>query len=147
MNPVRDALYRVHQFQAARRGQPPLPYDQFRARLPATGETDLTGLLGPPTQPTVRVEVRHEPKFGLGRMCITAAAAKAVKSDEVVKALARHAAGDWGDLDAHDWAANEQALRGGGRLLSVYQTADGCRFYVITESDRRLTTLLLPEDY
>ena len=147
MNPARDALYRVHQFQAAHRSQPPLPYDQFRARLPATGETDLTSLLATPTKPTVRIEVRRQPKFGLGQMCITAAAAKAVPPDEVVKALARHAAGDWGDLDAHDRAANEQALREGGRLLSVYQTAEGCRFYVITESDRRLTTLLLPEDY
>ena len=147
MNPARDTLYQVHQFQAARRGQPPLPHDLFRARLATTFETDLTGLLTPPPTPTVRVEVRRRPKFELGRMCITAAASRAVPPEEVAKALARHVVGDWGDLDAHDWAANEQALRDGGRLLSVYQTAEGCRFYVITEPSRELTTLLLPEDY
>ena len=27
--------------------------------------------------------------------------------------LRRHVAGDWGDLDAHDWAANDAAVRHG----------------------------------
>jgi len=35
----------------------------------------------------------------------------------------------------------------GGRLLSAYQTGSGQTFWVITESDRSVTTLLLPEDY
>ena len=48
MNPAPDVLYRVHQFQAARRGHLPLAYSAFQARLPTTYETDLTGLL-PPT--------------------------------------------------------------------------------------------------
>ena len=91
--------------------------------------------------------VRHASKFSLGRLCITAAAAQVVSSQEVLQAVARHAAGDWGDLDTHDLAANEKALRNGGRLLSVYETNGGSRFYVITESDRQVTTLLLPEDY
>jgi hypothetical protein len=36
--------------------------------------------------------------------------------------LARHLAGDWGDLDANDRAANDHALRHRpGRLLSTYE--------------------------
>jgi hypothetical protein len=34
----------------------------------------------------------------------------------------RHVAGDWGDVDTHDWAVNDAAVRHGcGRLLSAYQ--------------------------
>ena len=46
-----------------------------------------------------------------------------------------------------DWRANERALKHGERLLSVYHTADGTKFYVITEWGCSLTTVLLPEDY
>src|SRR5262249_53516677 len=36
--------------------------------------------------------------------------------------VARHRAGDWGDLDADDWALNDQAVRHArGRLLSAYR--------------------------
>ena len=147
MKPAHVELYRIHQFQAARLGQTALPYDDFLTRLPSAYETNLTGLLMPPVPVAVKITVRHAPKFSLGRLCITAAAAQVVSSQEVLQAVARHATGDWGDLDTHDWAANEKALRNGGRLLSVYETNGGSRFYVITESDRQVTTLLLPEDY
>ena len=147
MKTASDPLYRIHQLQAARSGQMALPYEDFLARLPSAYETNLTGLLLPPVPVAVKITVRHSPKFSLGRLCITAAAAQVVSSQQVLQAVARHAAGDWGDLDAHDWAANEKALRNGGRLLSVYETNGGSRFYVITESDRQVTTLLLPEDY
>lgn len=30
--------------------------------------------------------------------------------------------------------------------MSVHRATDGTRFYVITESDRRVTTALLPQD-
>jgi hypothetical protein len=38
-------------------------------------------------------------------------------------------------------------LKEGTRLLSVYHTAESVKFWVITEWDRSITTLLLPEDY
>jgi hypothetical protein len=45
-----------------------------------------------------------------------------------------------------DTLANDNALDHGGRLFSAYgQDAD--RFWVITEADRSVTTVLLPEDY
>ena len=43
--------------------------------------------------------------------------------------------------------ANEDALKYGTRLLSCYRTAKGARLYIITEHDRSITTLLLPEEY
>jgi hypothetical protein len=58
-----------------------------------------------------------------------------------------HARGDWGELSADDVAENEFSLQNGFRLLSSYATASGQKLWVITEADRALTTLLLPDEY
>ena len=147
MNPAPDALYRIHQFQAARRGHLPLAYSAFQARLPATYETDLAGLLLPPVAMAAPPEAKAEPKFALGHICITANAAAAVPPNEVLPAVARHAAGDWGNLDAHDRQENERALGSRGRRLSVYQASNGHPLWVITDAGWGTTTVLLPEDY
>ncbi len=83
----------------------------------------------------------------LGQTVATPAALQVLTQPEIVAALRRHAAGDWGDVDAHDRAANDDALRSGERLLSAYRSANGTAFWVITEADRSVTTVLLPEDY
>jgi len=85
-------------------------------------------------------------KFPLGQILITSNAVDTVPPEEVRKSLARHAAGDWGDVDEHDRKENEMSLREGYRLLSVYHAGDQ-RFWIITEADRSATTVLLPEDY
>ena len=60
--------------------------------------------------------------------------------------LARHATGDWGELCAFDRRQNEIALREGLRVLSSYDVPAG-RVWIITEADRSVTTILLPEEY
>ena len=60
--------------------------------------------------------------------------------------IARHAAGDWGDLCAFDRRQNEIALRDGYRVFSSYDAPEG-RVWIITEADRSITTILLPEEY
>jgi hypothetical protein len=60
--------------------------------------------------------------------------------------LARHAAGDWGELRAFDRRQNEVALRDGYRVFSSYDVHAG-RVWIITEADRSVTTILLPEEY
>ena len=60
--------------------------------------------------------------------------------------ITRHAAGDWGDLCAFDRRQNEIALREGLRVFSSYDVLAG-RVWIITEADRSVTTILLPEDY
>jgi hypothetical protein len=87
------------------------------------------------------------PKFPLGRTVITQNARSVLSDEDVLAGLVAHAAGDWGDLDAEDCAANERALLDGSRLVSVYRSAADVKFYVITEWDRSITTVLLPEDY
>jgi hypothetical protein len=66
---------------------------------------------------------------------------------DVLAALSRHNAHDWGDVCAEVRQANDDALAHGGRLLSVYHDHNGVKFWIITEADRSLTTVLLIEDY
>ena len=87
------------------------------------------------------------PKFALGQTVITANAKAVLPELDVVLALQRHQAGDWGELCEQDRKANEDALQNGERLFSVYKSVRGQKFYVITEWDRSITTVLLPEDY
>jgi hypothetical protein len=90
-----------------------------------------------------------EPLFPLGRCLLTPGAICALlRAVQLpVAFLIRHASGDWGLLDSHDWAVNQAALRTGERLFSRYLTAMGEDLWVTTEADRSVTTILLPSDY
>ena len=83
----------------------------------------------------------------LGQLVMTPAAASALAQPDVVTALRRHASGDWGEVDDDDRRANDAALSDGTRLLSAYTSAGGTSFWIITEADRSVTTVLLPDDY
>ncbi len=86
-------------------------------------------------------------KFPLGRLMATPNAVHTVPNDDIQCALLRHHHGDWGDVCPEDHASNELALVEGSRLFSVYHTLSGVKFWIITEWDRSVTTILLPEDY
>jgi hypothetical protein len=86
-------------------------------------------------------------KFPLGQTVITANAHERLTQDDVLGALKRHASGDWGDLCEEDRQENELSLRDGFRILSVYYSVAGEKFWIITEADRSVTTVLMPEDY
>jgi hypothetical protein len=89
----------------------------------------------------------HKPAaFPLGRLVLTTNAARRLAPRDITEGLRRHAAGDWGELDPSDAALNDSALGTGDRLLSAYGAGDR-RFWIITEADRSVTTVLLPEDY
>lgn len=88
-------------------------------------------------------------KFSPGSVYITPGAMErfTASGDHPLAFLIRHLAGDWGEVNAEDWQANEQSLRSNLRLLSVYTMSNGTKFWVITEADRSATTFLLPEEY
>jgi hypothetical protein len=146
MNATQDALYRVHQLQAERLGEAALPYEEFLSRVLHAYETDLTGLFAPPVGAKLKIQITVNTRFNLGQLCITQNVANTMPSDEILKALERHAAGDWGLVDQATWEQNDQAMRNGKRLSSVYQSSAGQRFWIITEANRSTTTVLLPED-
>ena len=85
----------------------------------------------------------------LGQVVATPGALAALEAagQNALELLARHARGDWGTVDSEDWAANDQALQDGSRILSAYLLNDGTSVWVITEADRSSTMVLLPEDY
>lgn len=86
-------------------------------------------------------------KFRLGHIVATPNALSQLTNEDILMGIQRHQAGDWGDVDAHDRVANERALKEGTRLLSVFCSGAGIKFWLITEADRSATTVLLPEDY
>lgn len=85
-------------------------------------------------------------RFRLGQLVATANATVRLSTEEVLSGLRRHASGDWGDLSPEDTLANDAALQLGGRVFSAYGFG-AARFWVITDADRSVTTVLLPEDY
>lgn len=87
--------------------------------------------------------------FPLGQLVMTTGAHDAIADADQLpyEFLARHAAGDWGELSDDDKQENELSVAEGFRILSAYRTAQDVRLWVITEADRSLTTILLPEEY
>jgi hypothetical protein len=109
----------------------------------------------------------HRIRFPLGKLYATPGALSALVQISVLKTpfpgqcpndqanamtlalpyVQRHACGDWGDVDAEDDRANDDALKCGSRLLSAYQLESGKRLWIITEGDRSATTVLLSSEY
>jgi hypothetical protein len=94
-------------------------------------------------------ETDHQELFPLGHIVMTPGAAELGMDFRPL--LARHASGDWGDLDDFDARQNNTAVKEGYRILSAYgvKTEDGEteRIWIITEADRSATTILLPSEY
>ena len=86
--------------------------------------------------------------LSLGRVLTTPGALRILDESGgcALDLLVRHASGDWDDLCASDRCENGLALRHGRRVLSSYAVGND-RIWVITEADRSVTTILLPEEY
>ena len=104
--------------------------------------------------------------FFPGRVVATPGAIElmAITETSPLVLISMHVAGDWGDCHPDDVQVNNDALRDGARVMSVYRlplvdktkAKDGDssaadteddRVWVITEADRSVTTILLPEEY
>ena len=91
-------------------------------------------------------------KFSLGKLVMTRAVHDKMNSDidfaiGVLDSFERYNRCDWGDLCDEDTAENEHALKEGERIFAVYNIGDEKKLWIITEWDRSVTTLLLPEEY
>ena len=93
-------------------------------------------------------------KFPLGQLAATPGALEAMEASgqEPGFFIARHASGDWGEVNEEDQQLNNEALIHGDRLLSAYRTLKGVKLWVITEAadddgHRAATTILLPDEY
>ncbi len=94
-------------------------------------------------------QTERKPLFDLGQLIATPGALAALEKSRQspMDFLTRHVTGDWGDLCEEDRKENQFSLGKDFRLLSSYETNAGDRLWIITESDRAHTTLLLPEEY
>jgi hypothetical protein len=81
-----------------------------------------------------------------GTIIATLGATQVASMEQITAILKRHLAGDWGDVDADDAKAIEDALKWGNRVLSSYQV-NGEKLWVISEADRSSTTVLTPGEY
>ena len=84
----------------------------------------------------------------LGRVVATPGALRVLveAGEDPLSLLSRHYSGDWGELDTHDRKENELSLKNGWRVLSSYPVGEK-KVWIITEADRSVTTVLLPEEY
>jgi len=94
-------------------------------------------------------QISKQPAFELGQIVATPGALAALKKagQQPGEFLTRHVHREWGELDDEDRRENEYSLEHGFRLLSAYKTNAGDRLWIITEADRSVTTVLLPEEY
>ena len=93
-------------------------------------------------------------KFPLGRLAATPGALEAMdESGQTAEFfLARHASGDYGEVNDEDRQLNDEALIHGDRILSAYRTLKGVKLWIVTEAaddngHRAATTILLPDEY
>lgn len=93
-------------------------------------------------------------QFDTGQLVATAAVHSKMKSDEdfyafCISSFFRHENCDWGDTCYDDKRLNDEALESGDRVFSVYYYNGNSdeRIWIITESDRSVTTILFPSDY
>ncbi len=125
-------LHRAQQANAMHAAPAPLGVSTMRQTTPSASRQPATPLL-----------------FPLGHIVATPPALSVLQTHGIqpVTLLQRHVIGDWGDLDPEDVQANTDALAHGWRLFSSYAIADGVKVWIITEADRSVTTLLMPDDY
>ena len=91
--------------------------------------------------------------FELGMLVATTRIADGIREDRefnhfVFDSLERYKNCDWGDLDEEDKMMNDEALKYVDRLLAAYKNAEkDWKIWIITEADRKTTTILFPEEY
>lgn len=104
----------------------------------------------------------NRPMIAVEHMVMTPAIRDLIAEDEVprnlelVSAVCQMLSGSWGDVDAEDTAANDNALRDGSRMIGAYRIG-GERVWIIVEAGdpitetepakRSILTVLRPEDY
>jgi hypothetical protein len=94
-------------------------------------------------------------KFPLGSVVITTNAMALIEENysapqvQLTTLLKRHAECDWGNVPPEDAEQNNSALIKGQeqRILSSYEVTKDQNIWIITEWDRSVTTILLPDDY
>ena len=143
--------YRLKEFRKAEHGKTLefIPFDSPKGQ-------ELLKLMQLPYYPLVAAPQTfskfYGTKFPLGQLVMTAGVAAKVQEDGnfaafCLESLKRHAHGDWGDLSEEDKKENEYSLDKHLRLFSAYEKKGMPKIWIITETNRSVTTTLFPEEY
>jgi hypothetical protein len=92
----------------------------------------------------------EERLFELGDVIFTEKALQLIldRNLEAIPYIGLHVLGYWSDLSEQDQQANRDAVKNGGRIISRYTIPpDNTGLWVVTEGNRTLTSVLLPEEY
>ena len=90
-----------------------------------------------------------KPLFALGQVVSTPGALDAFRDagQTPMEFIQRHVVLEQGELGEEDHQLNKEAVTNGERILSSYLLKDGTKIWIITEADRSVSTLLLPNEY
>jgi len=93
--------------------------------------------------------IASKPLFSLGQVCLSSSANVLFSEGkiDVNQLINRHISGDWSDMCEDDQFENQHAVACGDRIFSSFKLSDSQNVWVITESDRSVTTILLPDEY
>lgn len=94
-------------------------------------------------------------KFSIGKLVATRRISERIGKDPAFGAfiseiIKRYERCDWGDLPNQDKRMNSKAVKCGGRILAAYIYSDSKSaevIWIITESDRSVTTVLFRSEY
>jgi hypothetical protein len=99
------------------------------------------------------IQGRRKPLFEAGSVVATPAVLRHLAANNVLPAafLSYHLHGEWGQVSPEDAAANDRAVKDGGRILSVFGLASE-KIWIITEAvgddgHRASTCMLFPSEY
>ena len=92
---------------------------------------------------------QNKPLFSLGQVVATPGALDALEEagQSPIEFLRRHQTGDWSEMVEEDQEENRRSVEKGLRVFSSYKLKSGKKLWVITEWNRSVTMLLLPEEY
>jgi hypothetical protein len=90
-----------------------------------------------------------QPRFRRGTLHVTYAAREALMREGIAVAalLRRHLQGDWGAVTPRQAAENERAVENDERIVSRFELAHDVCVWIVTEADRRMTTLMLAAEH
>ncbi len=84
--------------------------------------------------------------FSFGEVMVTRSVSQELEFEDIMQLLSWHGSLKQGLLCDEDYRANQYALDNRQRIFSSYEYK-GKKYYIITEWDRLLTTILKPSEY
>lgn len=99
-----------------------------------------------------------EPPFRTGTSVMTCGIRNRLERDSlfamfIIDIFNRHKNCDWGDVDDEDREMNNHSVQSekegnpSDMILSSYRHTDGTEVWIITNADRKATTILYPDEY